>query len=58
MNALFSSQTRRIARLFGPYRKRLSAVLALIVLSAGLGIVSPFLLREVLDTAIPRAGHA
>jgi len=54
MNALFSSQTRRIARLFGPYRKRLSAVLALIVLSAGLGIVSPFLLREVLDTAIPR----
>jgi ATP-binding cassette subfamily B protein len=51
---MFSPQTRRIARLFAPYRARLAAVLALIALSAGLGIVSPFLLREVLDTAIPR----
>ena len=48
-----SPQTRRIARLFGPYRTRLGAVLGLIVLSAGLGMVSPFLLREVLDHAIP-----
>ena len=53
MAFVFSPQTRRIARLFRPYRKRLSAVLALIALSASLGIVSPFLLREVLDTAIP-----
>ena len=45
---------RRIASLFSPYRARLTSVLALIALSAGLGIVSPFLLREVLDTAIPR----
>src|SRR6266480_4844077 len=45
---------RRIARLFGPYRGRLSAVLALMLLSAGLGMVSPFLLRQVLDTAIPQ----
>jgi ATP-binding cassette, subfamily B, bacterial len=44
---------RRIARLFRPYRVRLSVVLALIVVSAGLGLVSPFLLREVLDVAIP-----
>ena len=44
---------RRIAALFGPYRARLGAVLGLIALSAGLGMVSPFLLREVLDTAIP-----
>jgi ATP-binding cassette, subfamily B, bacterial len=44
---------RRIGRLFGPYRARLSALLALIFLSAGLGVVSPFLLRGVLDTAIP-----
>ncbi|HEX8158702.1 MAG TPA: ABC transporter ATP-binding protein, partial [Solirubrobacteraceae bacterium] len=44
---------RRIARLFRPYRRRLMAVLALIALSAGLGMVSPFLLREVLDVAIP-----
>jgi ATP-binding cassette subfamily B protein len=45
--------TRRIARLFHPYRGRLAAVLALIVLSAALGMVSPFLLRDVLDHAIP-----
>jgi ATP-binding cassette, subfamily B, bacterial len=32
---------------------RLSGVLALILFSAGLGMVSPFLLRAVLDTAIP-----
>src|SRR5205085_9861700 len=45
---------RRIARLFRPYRRRLTAVLALILFSAGLGMVSPFLLRQVLDTAIPQ----
>ena len=44
----------RIARLFRPYRGRLSAVLALIVVSAVLGMASPFLLREVLDKAIPQ----
>jgi ATP-binding cassette subfamily B protein len=44
---------RRIARLFGPYRGRLTAVLGLIGLSAGLGMASPFLLREILDVAIP-----
>ncbi len=45
---------RRVGRLFGPYRARLSALLALIFLAAGLGVVSPFLLRGVLDTAIPK----
>jgi ATP-binding cassette, subfamily B, bacterial len=44
---------RRIGRLFRPHRRRLAAVLGLILVSAGLGMVSPFLLREVLDTAIP-----
>jgi ATP-binding cassette, subfamily B, bacterial len=44
---------RRIVSLFRPYRPRLAAVSALIVFSAGLGVVSPFLLREVLDVAIP-----
>jgi ATP-binding cassette subfamily B protein len=46
--------TRRIARLFAPYRGRLAAVLGLIALSAGLGMLSPFLLRDVLDEAIPQ----
>jgi ATP-binding cassette subfamily B protein len=45
---------RRIARLFRPYRMRLGTVLGLIVISATLGLASPFLLREVLDTAIPQ----
>ena len=44
--------TRRVARLFRPYRGRLAAVLALIAVSAGLGMVSPFLLRDILDEAI------
>src|SRR5205085_7382269 len=49
-----SPQTRRIAALFRPYRARLGAVLGLIAISAGLGMVTPFLLRDVLDRAIPR----
>jgi ATP-binding cassette, subfamily B, bacterial len=44
---------RRVGGLFRAHRKRLGAVLGLIFLSAGLGMISPFLLRAVLDTAIP-----
>ena len=53
-----SSDTRRIARLFRPYRARLTTVLALIGLSAGLSMISPFLLRAVLDDAIPERDTA
>ena len=45
---------RRLLGLFRPYRGRLGAVLFLILISAGLGMVSPFLLRAVLDQAIPQ----
>ena len=44
---------RRVVRLFGPYKARLAAVCALIVFSAALGVVPAFLLRDVLDVAIP-----
>ncbi len=44
---------RRLLGLFGPYRRQIAIVLALITFSAGLGMISPFLLRGVLDTAIP-----
>ena len=44
---------RRVLRLFARYRWRLAAVMGLIVFSAGLGMISPFLLRGVLDTALP-----
>ncbi len=47
------TELRRIGRLFVPYRGRLAAVLALILVSALVGMVSPFLLREILDVAIP-----
>jgi ATP-binding cassette subfamily B protein len=50
--AVRKANLRRIIRLFRPYRARLSLVCGLIVVSAGLGVVTPFLLREVLDTAI------
>jgi ATP-binding cassette, subfamily B, bacterial len=48
-----TTDLRRVAGLFRPYRARLSAVLALIAVSAGLGMITPFLLRSILDTAIP-----
>jgi ATP-binding cassette subfamily B protein len=51
--AVRKANFRRIVRLFRPYKARLAGVSALIVFSAGLGVVSPFLLREVLDVAIP-----
>src|ERR1700722_9354649 len=44
---------KRIMRMFRPYRRRLVAVLSLIVFSSALSMVSPFLLRSVLDKAIP-----
>jgi ATP-binding cassette subfamily B protein len=50
--AVRKANLRRIIRLFGPYRARLGLVCGLIVVSAALGVVTPFLLRAVLDTAI------
>src|SRR5579862_6035212 len=47
--------SRRILRMFRPYRARLGGVLALIVLAAGLNMLQPFLLRDVLNKGI--LGH-
>jgi ATP-binding cassette, subfamily B, bacterial len=44
---------RRIGRLFRPYRMQLTAVTAIIVASSLVGLASPFLLRAVIDTALP-----
>ncbi len=44
---------RRVAGLFRPYRARLGGLLALICLTSLLNVVSPFLLRGVIDNAIP-----
>ena len=45
---------RRIGRLFTPYRWPLAIVVAIIVASSIVGLASPFLLRAVIDTALPQ----
>ncbi len=49
---------RRIGPLFRPYLRRLSALLGLIVVSAGLGVVPAFLLRRVLVAIEAHNSHA
>ncbi|HEY7831205.1 MAG TPA: ABC transporter ATP-binding protein [Solirubrobacteraceae bacterium] len=44
---------RRVAALFRPYRVRLGGLLTLIFIAAGLGVISPFLLRRIIDNALP-----
>src|SRR5688500_14183673 len=51
--AVRRANLRRVAILFKPYRVRLAAVLGLIFLSALLGIVAPFLVRDIFDVALP-----
>ncbi|MEZ0069372.1 ATP-binding cassette subfamily B protein [Streptacidiphilus sp. MAP12-20] len=46
-------QLRRILRLFRPYRGRLAVVAVLVGLSSLVSVASPFLLRAILDVAIP-----
>ncbi|HVC87924.1 MAG TPA: ABC transporter ATP-binding protein [Gaiellaceae bacterium] len=51
--AVRRANLRRIGPLFAPYKLRLSAVLGLIVVSAVLGVIPAFLLKSILNTAIP-----
>jgi len=44
---------RRIGRLFSPNRWQLAIVTAIIAASSVVGLASPFLLRAVIDTALP-----
>ncbi|MBW0117319.1 ABC transporter ATP-binding protein [Pseudonocardia abyssalis] len=44
---------RRIGRLFTPHRRALAVVTAIIVASSVVALASPFLLRAVIDTALP-----
>jgi ATP-binding cassette, subfamily B, bacterial len=48
------TDVRRITRLFRPYRGRLAVVGVLVALSSLVSVASPFLLRAILDTAIPQ----
>ncbi|MCX5383818.1 ABC transporter ATP-binding protein [Streptomyces sp. NBC_00083] len=47
------AQIRRILALFRPYRGRLAVVGLLVAASSLVSVASPFLLREILDVAIP-----
>ena len=44
---------RRVLALFRPYRATLIGVLLLIVLGAATGVVTPFLIRAIVDVALP-----
>jgi len=46
---------RRIAALFAPHRWRVAFVVVLIVVSSLVALASPFLVRTVIDDALPRA---
>lgn len=48
------AQLRRILRLFRPYRARLALVGLLVGAASLVSVASPFLLKEILDTAIPQ----
>ena len=52
--AVRRANLRRVFALFTPYRLRLGAVLTLIGISALLSIVSPFLVRDIFDEALPK----
>jgi ATP-binding cassette subfamily B protein len=45
---------RRIGRLFAPHRARLLFVVALIVVSSVIALAQPFLVKHVIDVAIPQ----
>src|SRR5690242_9867578 len=49
-----SVSLRRIGRLFSADRLPLAVVVGIIVASSVVGMASPFLLREVIDVALPR----
>lgn len=44
----------RVLALFAPYRRRIAGVVALMLLAAAIGLAGPFLLRAVIDLALPR----
>ncbi len=46
--------SRRVLALFRPYRRRLTFVLLMIVISAGVSMLNPFLLKRALDVGIFR----
>lgn len=50
-------ELRRIGRLFTPHRATLGVVVLLIVASSVIGLAQPFLVRDIIDQALPRHDH-
>ncbi len=46
---------RRVLALFGPYRLQVGIVMALIVLSSLIALATPFLVRAIIDDALPHS---
>jgi ATP-binding cassette subfamily B protein len=51
------THTRRIVRLFRPYRVRLTGLLGMILFSAALGVIPAFLLRDLLNNVLTQGRH-
>src|SRR4249919_2599799 len=45
---------RRIARLFAPFRWQMGVVIALIVASSVISLANPFIIRKLIDDALPQ----
>ena len=45
---------RRVLALFAPYRKRIAVVMLLMVVASATGLAGPFLLRAIIDQALPQ----
>ncbi|MCD1635161.1 ABC transporter ATP-binding protein/permease [Martelella mediterranea] len=45
---------RRVLVLFAPYRKRIAMVMLLMVVASATGLAGPFLLRAIIDQALPQ----
>jgi len=50
-------ELRRVAHLFAPYRAALGVVVLLIVASSVIGLAQPFLVKRIIDQALPRHDH-
>src|SRR3954470_3019376 len=48
-----AATVRRVAGFFSPYKFRVVLSVALILITAGIGIVNPILLKLIIDDAIP-----
>ncbi len=53
--ALSPVDSRRVLALFAPHRRAITLVMAIIIVSSILGLAQPFLLRAVIDDALPHS---